>query len=102
MAFFLGSNRASGHFRTPRRGIPALAVTLSWTQSCGLLSCSPDLDLYVRNGSKPTTTTYTCKSAGTADPESCTVNLPAGAWYYVGVYTYSGSASPYSVTATYN
>jgi subtilisin family serine protease len=97
---------ASGGWSYSKINVPAgkssLKVTLSWTQSCGLLSCSPDLDLYVRNGAKPTTSTYTCSSAGSANPETCTVSLPAGAYYYVGVYTYSGSASPYSVTATYS
>jgi hypothetical protein len=98
-----GRSAAKGGWSYTKINVPAgknsLAITLQWTQSCGLFSCTPDLDLYVRNGSKPTTATYTCSSAGSADPESCTVSLPAGAYYYVGVYTYNGSASPYAVTA---
>jgi subtilisin family serine protease len=98
------TSAAAGGWSYAKINVPAgkssLKVTLSWTQTCSLLSCSPDLDLYVRNGAKPTTSTFTCSSAGSANPETCTVSLPAGAYYYVGVYTYSGSASPYSVTAT--
>lgn len=69
--------------------------------SCGLLSCAADIDLYGRNGAKPTTATYTCSAATGSSAESCTItNAPAG-YVYVGVYVYSGSAGQsYTVKAT--
>lgn len=69
--------------------------------SCGLLSCAADIDLYGRNGAKPTTSTYTCSAATGSSNESCTItNAPAG-YVYVGVYVYSGSAGQsYTVKAT--
>ena len=69
--------------------------------SCGLLSCPADIDLYGRNGAKPTTSTYNCAAATGSSNESCTItNAPAG-YVYVGVYVYSGSAGKsYTVKAT--
>jgi serine protease len=69
--------------------------------SCGLLSCPADIDLYGRNGAKPTTSTYACAATTGSSNESCTItNAPAG-YVYVGVYVYSGSAGQsYTVKAT--
>jgi subtilisin family serine protease len=69
--------------------------------SCGLLSCPADIDLYGRNGAKPTTATYNCAAATGSSNESCTItNAPAG-YVYVGVYVYSGSSGQsYTVKAT--
>ncbi len=69
--------------------------------ACGLLSCAADIDLYGRNGAKPTTATFTCSAATGSSAESCTItNAPAG-YVYVGVYVYSGSAGQsYTVKAT--
>lgn len=82
-------------------GRPQLNVVLSGTASCGLLSCDPDLDLFVRPAAKPTTTAYSCKSDSSTANESCTLSSPAADWWYVGVYVYSGTTSiTYSIKAT--
>jgi subtilisin family serine protease len=97
------TNGAVGSFKYYKIAVTAgKTVALTMTgPSCSLLSCAADLDLYGRNGAKPTTSTYTCSSAASATTESCTItNAPAG-YVYVGVYVYSGSAGKaYTVKAT--
>ena len=49
-----------------------------------------DADLYVRLGSAPTTSTYTCRPYLSGNNETCTINSPAaGAVYYIGVRAYT-------------
>jgi PKD repeat protein len=82
-------------------GASQLQVNLASNETCGLLSCNPDLDLYVRQGARPTTGTYDCASLSSTSNESCTITSPAAAWWYVGIYVYSGTkALAYTVTAT--
>jgi PKD repeat protein len=51
---------------------------------------SGDADLYVRNGSAPTTSSYTCRPYLTGDNETCTISSPtAGATYYIRVRAYA-------------
>ena len=94
---------AAGTFKYYKVAVTAgRTVALNVTgPSCGLLSCPADLDLYGRNGAKPTTSTYTCSAATGSSTESCTItNAPAG-YVYVGIYVYSGSAGKaYTVKAT--
>jgi hypothetical protein len=52
-----------------------------------------DADLYVRKGSKPTTSTYDCRPYLNGNNETCTFSSPAAADYYImlrGYQTYSG------------
>jgi secreted trypsin-like serine protease len=58
-----------------------------------------DADLYVRQGSQPTTTTYTCRPYLSGNNETCTINAPAAGTWYVSVRGYS-SYSGVSLTAT--
>ena len=58
-----------------------------------------DMDLYVRKTSVPTTTTYTCKSAGSTATETCSVTYTANGDAYVLVYGYS--AGTYNLTVSY-
>jgi subtilisin family serine protease len=81
-------------------GRSSLAVALDGP-ACGLLSCSTDLDLFVRRAAKPTLTAKDCSAETGSSDETCTVASPAVDWYYVGVYTYSGAATSFSLTATY-
>ncbi|HEX2196439.1 MAG TPA: S8 family serine peptidase [Actinomycetota bacterium] len=102
---FGDSNGAAGTWKYYKIQVPAgrssLRVDLTGP-SCSLLSCNPDLDLYVRQGAKPTETAYACRHYTAASTGSCTVSNPAADWWYVGVHVYSGSQSKsYSVTATY-
>ena len=97
----------SGSWRYYKIAVPAgrssLSASISTNQSCSFLfGCSPDLDLYVRRGAKPTTSAYDCRGYTNSSDESCSVSGPAADWYYIGVRVYSGSGSlSYSVTATY-
>ncbi|HEX9696475.1 MAG TPA: S8 family serine peptidase [Actinomycetota bacterium] len=101
-----GSSGAAGTWQYYKIQVPSgrsqLKVDLTTSQSCGLLGCSPDLDLYVRRGAKPTASAYDCRPYTGSSSESCTINGPAADWWYIGVYVYSGSSSlAYSIKATY-
>ncbi|MEO7433021.1 MAG: pre-peptidase C-terminal domain-containing protein, partial [Dokdonella sp.] len=58
--------------------VPAGKTNLTVTTSGG----SGDGDLYVRSGSAPTTSTYTCRSWATGNTESCSINSPSATTYY--------------------
>ena len=81
-------------------GRGSLGVTIDGP-ACGLLGCSTDLDLFVRRAQKPTLTARDCSAETGSSDESCSVSSPAADWYYIGVYTYSGAATSFSVRATY-
>ncbi|MCR6663030.1 MAG: PPC domain-containing protein [Luteimonas sp.] len=52
-----------------------------------------DADLYVRQGTQPTTATYTCRPYLSGNNEACTHNNPqAGTWHVMvrGYSAYSG------------
>jgi subtilisin family serine protease len=99
-----GTSAASGGFVYYKIAVPAGAskLTIALTgPSCGLLGCSPDLDLFARRAAKPTTTAFDGSSETGSNAETVTINAPAADWYYLGVYTYSGSAgASFSVKAT--
>lgn len=99
-----GTSAAAGQFVYYKVAVPAGAgrVAIALTgPSCGLLGCSPDLDVYGRAGSKPTTAAYGCAAATGSNSESCTVTGPPQGYVYVGVYTYSGpSGKAFTVKAT--
>nr|WP_235973141.1 PPC domain-containing protein [Luteimonas sp. MC1895] len=48
-----------------------------------------DADLYVRQGSAPTTTTYTCRPYQGGNNETCTISNPAAGTWHVMVRGYS-------------
>ncbi|MBY0574856.1 MAG: pre-peptidase C-terminal domain-containing protein [Undibacterium sp.] len=60
---------------------------------------SGDVDLFARMTTKPTTTSYTCKSDGPTAIETCSINTPAAGRYYLGVYGYT-AFSALTVKAT--
>jgi hypothetical protein len=97
---------ASGSYQYTKVLVPAGARQLKVTMtgpSCGTLglSCNPDLDLYLKAGAKPTTSVSDGASAAAGSSESITVTNPAAAYWYIGVYVYSGTKSgSYTVTAT--
>jgi hypothetical protein len=99
------STATSGSWQYYKVAVPAgkskLVVALTTSQSCGLLGCNPDLDLYVRRGARPTTALYDGTAQTGSSSETVTVNSPAADWWYVGVYVYSGSqALAYQIKAT--
>ena len=99
------TNGAAGTWKYYKIQVPSgkssLKVDLAGS-ACSLLSCNPDLDLYVRQGSMPTTSAYNCRVYTSSSSGACTISAPASGYWYVGVHVYSGSAAKsYSVTATY-
>jgi serine protease len=81
-------------------GKSSLGVVLDGP-ACGLFGCSTDLDLFVRRATKPTLTARDCSAETGSSDESCSVANPAADYYYIGVYTYSGSAASFTIKATY-
>ncbi len=65
--------------------VPAGKTNLTVTTSGG----TGDADLYVRRGSKPTTTTYDCRPYKTGNAETCTFTNPVAATYNIGIRAYS-------------
>ncbi|HEY4292314.1 M4 family metallopeptidase [Luteibacter sp.] len=65
--------------------VSAAAGTLTVTMSGG----TGDADLYVRRGSAPTTSTYTCRPYLTGNNETCTISVSSAATYYIQVRGYS-------------
>jgi vibriolysin len=65
--------------------VSAAAGTLTVTINGG----TGDADLYVRRGSVPTTTAYTCRPYLSGNNETCTINVSSAATYYIQVRGYS-------------
>jgi subtilisin family serine protease len=100
-----GTSAASGGWKYFKIAVPAgkskLDVVLDGP-ACGLFGCSTDIDLFVQKTTKPTLTAKACSGETGSSDEACTVTGPAATYYYVGVYTYSGSAGTgFTVRATY-
>lgn len=69
------------HFKLPLGA--AAAKLVSTTSATG------DADLYVRKGGPASSTAYDCKSTGATGSETCTLNAPTAANYYLSVFAYS-------------
>jgi PKD repeat protein len=65
--------------------VPAGKTSVVFTISGG----TGDADLYVKIGSAPTTTSYSCRPYLTGNSETCTFNSPAAGTYYVNVRAYA-------------
>jgi serine protease len=65
--------------------VPAGASNLAFTTSGG----SGDADLYVKYGSKPTTSVFDCRSWNDGNAESCTFPTPPAGTYHVVLVAYS-------------
>lgn len=83
-----GQSKSFGPFKVANGGSLAASTT-----------GSGDMDLYVRKGAVPTTSSYTCKSESSTATEQCTVNMTANGDVYVLVYGYS--AGNYQLKVTY-
>ncbi|WP_305885098.1 pre-peptidase C-terminal domain-containing protein [Pleionea sp. CnH1-48] len=75
--------------------VPADATNVEFTMSGG----SGDADLYVKFGSKPTTSSYDCRPYTSGNNETCSFNAQAGT-YYVMVRAYR-SFSGVTLTGSY-
>jgi vibriolysin len=72
---------ASGSMTCWTLNVPAGKSQVVFTQT-GKTGNTGDADLYVRQGSPPTTTTYTCRPYLSGNNETCTISAPAaGTWY---------------------
>lgn len=87
-----GSSGAWKHYTV---SVPSGTTTLNVHISGG----SGDADLYVRQGSQPTTSSYTCRPYAGGNNESCSIPSPAAGTWYVSVRGYS-SFSGLTVRAT--
>lgn len=79
--------------------VPAGATNLKIVTSGG----TGDVDVYVRFGSMPTTTTYDCRAYSPGNGETCTLAAPFAGTYYVllvGYEAFSGVALVSSYTST--
>ncbi len=61
---------------------------------------SGDVDLYLRQGSQPTLSTFLCRSISFTSNEQCTVSSPAAGDWHLMVYGYARATSSFQVTAT--
>lgn len=92
-----GISGAQGEQRFYTLTVPSGATNLKFTTTGG----SGDADLYVKFGSKPSTSSADCKSESGSANETCTItNIQAGT-YYVLVYGYS-AYSGVSLTGSYS
>ncbi|MCK6232938.1 S8 family peptidase [Stenotrophomonas indicatrix] len=91
-----GLGAASGASLSYTVNVPAGSTQLRVAISGG----SGDADLYLRQGSAPTDTVYTCRPYLSGNNETCTVNSPAAGTWYVRVKAYS-TFSGVTVNAQY-
>ncbi|HEX8538641.1 MAG TPA: M4 family metallopeptidase, partial [Cystobacter sp.] len=85
-----GLTGSSGNKKYYTLEVPAGLPNLVFDLSGG----SGDADLYVRQGSVPTTGSYDCRSFRIGNTENCTFSSPAAGTWYVMIYaytTYSGA-----------
>jgi len=80
-----GLAASTGNSLNYTMAVPAGATNLTFTMSGG----TGDADLYVRFGSEPTDTTYTCRPYLSGNNETCTIAAPSAGTYYVRVKAYS-------------
>ncbi|MBD3683439.1 S8 family serine peptidase [Stenotrophomonas sp. Br8] len=80
-----GLSAASGASLSYTVNVPAGSSQLRVAISGG----SGDADLYLRQGSAPTDTVYTCRPYLSGNNETCTVNSPAAGVWHVRVKAYS-------------
>lgn len=76
--------------------VPGNAINLRFATTGG----SGDMDLYVKYGSKPTTTSADCKSEGSSSTETCNIATAQLGNYYVLLSGYS-AYSGVTLTASY-
>jgi len=91
-----GLGAASGASLSYTVAVPAGRSQLKVTIAGG----SGDADLYVRSGSAPTDTVYTCRPYLSGNNETCTISAPAAGTWHVRVKAYS-TFSGVTLTAQY-
>ena len=84
-ATFPNLSAASGQWLRGSYQIPSGVSAVTFQISGG----TGDADLYVRYGSEPTTTAYTCRPYLTGNNEVCTINNPQAGTWHVGIRAYT-------------
>ncbi|MFY8298560.1 S8 family peptidase [Pseudoalteromonas sp. SS15] len=79
----LSASRGNWVYKTVE--IPAGMTSFTVTMSGG----SGDADLYVRQGSQPTTSTYDCRPYKNGNAETCTFTNPQAGTWHIGLRAYS-------------
>ena len=87
---------ATGSAKYYRIAVPAGKTTLTVRISGG----TGDADLYTRFGSRPTTSTYSCRPYLNGNTETCTISNPAAGDHYIMLRGYT-SYSGVTLTATH-
>lgn len=87
---------ASGSTQTWTLAVPSGSTGLKFVTSGG----TGDLDMYVKFGSAPTTTSYDCKSEGSTNAETCSIATAQTGTYYVLIKGYSAFSGA-SLTGSY-
>ncbi|MCA9569712.1 MAG: M4 family metallopeptidase, partial [Myxococcales bacterium] len=85
---FLEASNLSGARNTEQQfsvDVPAGATNLEFRITGG----TGDADLYVRQGSAPTTTSYDCRPYKSGNEETCTIAAPVTGTYHVMLRAYS-------------
>ncbi len=93
-----GLSGATGSNTFYTMSVPSGATNLSFVTSGG----TGDVDLYVRFGSPPTTSTFDCSSTSATNSETCSFATPSAGTYHVLLYgfaAYSGVQLVGSYTA---
>lgn len=76
---------STGNWLRSSYNIPAGVASVTFTISGGV----GDADLYVRSGTAPTTTAYTCRPYLDGNSEQCVINNPQAGTWHVGIRAYS-------------
>ena len=84
-ASFPNLSATTGQWLRGSYEIPSGVSSISFQISGG----SGDADLYVRYGSQPTTSSYTCRPYLNGNNETCTINNPQAGTWHVGIRAYS-------------
>jgi hypothetical protein len=79
----LSGNRGTWQHFTIEAPADASNVTVTMSGGAG------DADLYVREGSQPTSSTYDCRPYKSGNAETCTIKNTAAAIWHYSVYAYS-------------
>ena len=80
-----GLSGAAGSETTYTMTVPSGATNVTFTTSGG----SGDLDMYVKAGSAPTTSSYDCRPYQNGNNETCSIDNPTAGTYYVMLRGYS-------------
>ncbi|HEX8701887.1 MAG TPA: M4 family metallopeptidase [Myxococcaceae bacterium] len=76
---------SAGTWKCWTLAVPSGKTSVVFTQAGG----TGDADLYVKLGSQPTLSSYTCRPYKTGNTETCTLSAPAAGTYYACSYAYA-------------